>query len=512
MSATTPPSSATISAAWRQALALLVGLLGWMVFWYWETAVAMVDIWSRSDTYAHAFLVPPITLWLIWQQRSEILSEQPRTSLLLAIPVALTTFLWLLGELTAVNALTQFALIATLVLAIMALLGTSVSKRIAFPLAFLFFSIPFGDFMLPKLMEWTAAFTVLALRASGIPVYQEGLQFVIPSGNWSVIEACSGIRYIIASVTVGTLFAYLNYVSLRRRLIFIAVAILVPVVANWLRAYMIVMLGHLSGNKLAAGVDHLIYGWVFFGIVIMIMFMIGARWSEHPAAQQNTPSHTGRPGKTPKAALAALAVALLAAAGPLAFIAIDRADQAAEPNLIQLAPPGGWHETSAFTSWKPAYINPSAELQTYYAQDNQAVGLYIAYYRNQDYQRKLVTSSNTLASSTNHLWSVTEQGFSPSNLADLPAQLHTAQLLGRDTTPESRLVVWQWYWVNGKLTTSPAVAKLYTALSRLRGEGDDSAVIMLYAADENAAQSLPAFAALAAPAINRLLANTRAHR
>ena len=57
------------------------------------------------------------------------------------------------------------------------------------------------------------------------------------------------------------------------------VALVVPLVANWLRAYIIVMLGHLSGNKIATGVDHLIYGWVFFGIVIMVMFMIGARWS-----------------------------------------------------------------------------------------------------------------------------------------------------------------------------------------------------------------------------------------
>ncbi|KAB2910242.1 MAG: exosortase A, partial [Dechloromonas sp.] len=249
-----------LSPAWRQALPLVLALIAWLIYWYWDTAAAMVGIWSRSETYTHAFVVPPIALWLIWRQRALIHAEQPRTSLLLAIPIIFTTFAWLLGELTAVNALTQFALVATLVLAIMALLGTAVSKRIAFPLAFLFFSVPFGDFMMPRLMDWTAAFTVLALRASGIPVYQEGLQFVIPSGNWSVVEACSGIRYIIASLTVGTLFAYLNYTSLRRRLIFILVSILVPVVANWLRAYIIVMLGHLSGNKLAAGVDHLIYG------------------------------------------------------------------------------------------------------------------------------------------------------------------------------------------------------------------------------------------------------------
>ena len=56
--------------------------------------------------------------------------------------------------------------------------------------------MPFGEFALPQMMEWTANFTVLALRLSGIPVFREGLQFVIPSGNWSVVEACSGVRYL----------------------------------------------------------------------------------------------------------------------------------------------------------------------------------------------------------------------------------------------------------------------------------------------------------------------------
>ena len=125
--------------------------------------------------------------------------------------------------------------------------------------------MPFGEFLLPVLMEYTANFTVTALRLSGIPVYREGLQFVIPSGSWSVVEACSGVRYLIASFMIGTLFAYLNYRSTRRRLVFMGVSIVVPILANWLRAYMIVMLGHLSGNTIAVGVDHLIYGWLFFG-------------------------------------------------------------------------------------------------------------------------------------------------------------------------------------------------------------------------------------------------------
>jgi exosortase len=134
--------------------------------------------------------------------------------------------------------------------------------------------------MLPSMMQWTADFTVFALQLSGVPVLREGLQFVIPTGSWSVVEACSGVRYLIASFMVGTLFAYLNYRSSWRRAVFMLVSLLVPIVANWVRAYLIVMTGHLSGNELAVGADHLIYGWVFFGIVIGLMFMIGARWTE----------------------------------------------------------------------------------------------------------------------------------------------------------------------------------------------------------------------------------------
>lgn len=502
--------------SWREALLLLIVLIGWILFWYWDTATAMVGIWERSETYAHAFIVPPITLWLIWRQRALVLSEQPRASLILAIPVALTTILWLLGQLTAVNALTQFALIATLVLAIMALLGVQVSKRIAFPLAFLFFSVPIGDFMMPKLMDWTAAFTVLALRISGIPVYQEGLQFVIPSGNWSVVEACSGIRYIIASLTVGTLFAYLNYVSLRRRVIFIAISAIVPVIANWLRAYLIVLLGHISGNKLAAGVDHLIYGWLFFGLVIMVMFMIGARWSESDpdeGVSTNLVQKHRAPGITPW--LASAGIALLATMGPLAFVAIDHADKAAPPNLARLVPPEGWTEDSPISSWRPAYANPSAEFQTSYRNNERKVGIYIAYYRNQNYERKLVTSTNLLTEFKDQVWSTINQGNEQVVINGKVLQIRTAELLGKETTPAVRLKVWRWYWINGRLASNDIEAKFYTALSRLLGHGDDSAVVMLYTPLDQTGSpdaTLEAFAADTSQNIAKMLLQTRDQR
>ncbi len=262
------PATLTLAAVW-----LVLGLL------YTDTVATMVGIWYRSETFAHAFLVPPISAWLIWRQRAQLarLNPQPQPWLLAGLAVAAVG--WLLADLVKVNSASQLAWMAMLVLSVPAVLGLAVASAILFPLLFLFFAVPVGEFMLPYMMEWTADFTVYALRMSGIPVYREGLQFVIPSGSWSVVEACSGVRYLIASFMVGTLFAYLNYRSTKRRVIFIIASLLIPILANWLRAYMIVMLGHLSGNTIAVGVDHLLYGRLFFGVVGMLMFYMGGRWS-----------------------------------------------------------------------------------------------------------------------------------------------------------------------------------------------------------------------------------------
>ena len=147
--------------------------------------------------------------------------------------------------------------------------------------------MPLGEVLVPTLMDWTATFTVAALRASGVPVYQEGNFLVIPSGMWSIVEACSGLRYLIASLMVGCLYAYLSYRSPGRRVAFIAASLVLPIFANWLRAYMIVMLGHLSNNRLAVGVDHLIYGWIFFGLVMVLLLWIGSRWREDDPARSD---------------------------------------------------------------------------------------------------------------------------------------------------------------------------------------------------------------------------------
>ena len=502
--------------SWRIALPAVIFALSVILLVYRETAWSMVEIWRRSETFTHGFLVPPITLWLIWRIRNKIALIAPRPNALALVALAGTGFVWLLGELATVSVLSQFALTTMLAVTVPAVLGLSVARSVAFPLAFLYFAVPFGEFAMPQLMEWTANFTVLGLRLTGIPVFREGLHFAIPSGNWSVVEACSGVRYIIASLTVGTLFAYLNYHSLKRRLIFVGVAFLVPVIANWIRAYMIVMLGHLSGNKLAAGVDHLIYGWLFFGIVIMVMFWIGSRWREDELPPQVTHSESTNTsaGTNSRLLIATLSVAVLAVIWPLAQWKIERIVPPQIARIETLGPIAGWPVSAAtFAEWSPVYDNPSATLQyTFETEDGKRAGLYLGYYRNQDYSRKLVSSNNILVRSNDVQWAKVKSGSRQITLDRQSVSARTAELRSSDS---SRIVVWQWYWVDGYRTASGFKAKAYTALSRLMGRGDDSAVIIVYAPKEDAGggeAALEAFVQSATPEIERVLGQTRAVR
>ena len=488
-SSTTSTAPAAPARAWRVALPLLVLVLACILLLYRDTAIAMVTIWYRSGTFTHAFMVPPIVLWLIGRRRQELALLMPRPAFWVLIPIVGVALFWLLADLVAVNAATQLALVALLVLAVPAVLGLGVARAITFPLLFLFFAVPIGEFLLPQLMEWTAHFTIIALRLSGIPVYQEGLQFVIPSGSWSVVEACSGVRYLIASLTVGTLFAYLNYQSTMRRILFVIVSILVPVVANWMRAYMIVMLGHLSGNTLAVGVDHLIYGWVFFGVVIMIMFWIGAKWSEPDQPLKVANALAFRAASPPISFLAAALSMLVVVALPSAARwSIDRHIETAPARLVAPGALAKWRIADAnIFGFKPAFQNPSAEINRVYGNGDALIGLYLGYYQDQDYERKLVSSANVLAVSNDPVWSVVTQGARTASFGSEQTSVRTAELRRlplSGSEQHSRLNVWKIYWIDGRLTANDYRAKVYSAVYRLLGRGDHSAVIIVYAAKD----------------------------
>jgi EpsI family protein len=258
----------------------------------------------------------------------------------------------------------------------------------------------------------------------------------------------------------------------------------------------------------------LIYGWVFFGVVIMILYLIGARWAEPElalVAVSASRSVHERHGASRRALSATLLAGVLVVLAPqLAAAGLQRAEvDAAPPHLALPDRLGDWDAAGAqIVEWKPRFQNPSAEVRRAYASEGRTVGVYLAYFRGQGPDRKLVSSQNVLVTADDTKWNQVATGRHQLTSAGGPLALGTAELLGTVQSSAQRraqLQVWRSYWVNDNLVAGDAAAKLQGALSQLRGQGDDGALIVLYADGESKQESIAALQAFADTNLDALL-------
>ncbi len=493
---------------WLRAGALTLSALLLLTAMFWSTFYSMAEVWERSETFAHGYLIFPISIWLIWRRWDVLSQVSPRPDLRGLVLLALAGAGWLLADAGSVNVVAQYAYIVMLIAVVWTLLGAQFVWAAFFPLMFLLFAVPMGEFLIQPLMGVTADFTVAMLQATGIPVYREGLFFSIPSGDWSVVEGCSGLRYLIASITLGVLYAYLTFRSWKRRLLFSIAAIIVPIFANSGRAYMIVMIAHLSDMKLALGVDHYIYGWVFFGIVMLLLFWIGSFWRED---DQPEPEHVSPvpavAGMRACPMLPVMLISLLTAGlWPLYAGWLSARPLPVMPEL-QAEAQGGWQPAEAFTTWVPHWIGADRQMRQSYTQAGRNVLLELNYYVTQRQDAELVNSQNYMIKQKDPAWSNVGEAIVTVQINGLSQQVRQAKLRGSNG---QRLLVWQWNLINQRPVVNDHMAKLSLALDRVRMKRDDGLSVLIATPYEEveldaAAATLSRFTADMNEAIGRTL-------
>lgn len=510
----TPEQAPESFKGWPIAAALVLSAIFWVLAWHLDTAQSIVAIWQRSETFAHGFLIAPISTWLIWRRRDALAALTPRPEFLVLPLLALAGFGWLLGQLAGAGVVQQYGLVVMIPLLVWSILGSEVVRALAFPLFFLLFAVPFGEFLVPPLMEHTADFLAFALKLTGIPVYREGLFLTIPSGTWSVVEACSGLRYLIASLTLGFLYAYLTYRSFVRRAVFVAFSVIVPIVANWVRAYMIVMIGHLSSMKYAVGIDHLIYGWLFFGVVMLILFWIGSFWREdvepHPAALRTVPHAQQNTSFLGTILAATITAAVTVALWPFAASRLEGTGPLSPPVLQAPRSAGGWEPVPGeLSDWMPRFANPRVWVKQSYIKEARRAEVFIGYYRQQRQAAQLITSQNVLVSTRDRVWGNVGETRRTLDLGSEQLSAIEARLKGHSV----QLLVWRWYWVDGRYVVNPYWAKLLQAKSKLFGRGDDGAVVIVYTESDDrpdaAERAIRDFVTSVLPAITGSLESAR---
>lgn len=326
------PSTATITLPIPRArrrlgpalLALGVVTIGIALLFAPELRAA-VEVWTLSTAYGHCFFIIPIALYLAWERRHVAVHTPvvpiPQAALL-ALPLGVV---WLAAERMGIMEGQQFLVMGFFELAVVCVLGWRMAWAMAVPLFYLGFLVPAGAFLTPALQNFTASVITTGLDIVGIPYYADALIIEIPEGKFFVAEACAGLRFLIASIAFGVLYACMIYRSPGRRALFILASIVVPVFANGLRALGIVVLGHHLGSAQAAVVDHILYGWLFFSLVLLILILLGLPFREDGGPFPVRPSALALTVPAPrKLWLAAACMLVLPALAPALVAWFDR--------------------------------------------------------------------------------------------------------------------------------------------------------------------------------------------
>jgi exosortase A len=268
---------------WQRHLAALAALSAAILAIFWRDAADMVGIWWHSSTFTHCLLMVPMIGWLVSQRVPLLRPLTPAYWWPALIWLAGAGLVWLVGEAAGVGLFRQLGLILMLQGAVAAALGEKLARGLLFPLAYALLLVPFGEELVPLLQTFTAHIAVALLHLSGIAAEMQGVFVTTKAGFFEVAEECSGVNFLIAMLAYSVFAAHLCFRSWTRRIIFVLLALATTIVANALRAYGTMVAAEIWGIEAAGGIDHIFYGWIFFGLVIALVMLVALRWFDRPA-------------------------------------------------------------------------------------------------------------------------------------------------------------------------------------------------------------------------------------
>lgn len=246
-----------------------------------------------DGTYSHAYLMPLIIGYLLWQQRSSLHLRFSLIFLLLAT---------LCGIALAISLIAQFTSIGRLLFPLyIILLSCSLlkpGKALIVPLALTWFITPVWGGLIEPLQAIAVFLTRFFMQFTHIPVYVEGNFVQIPQGVFEIAEGCSGLRYFIVSLALSTLLCHLQLRKIRNMLLVTLCAVLGAILVNGIRIVLIILIGYFSDMQSSIVHDHNMFGWfLYIPFIVGLFYLVGKLEPLHtetlPASRQQTLPITG---------------------------------------------------------------------------------------------------------------------------------------------------------------------------------------------------------------------------
>lgn len=247
----------------------------------------LAQVWRYSfddGTYSHAFIIPFISLFFIYKAVHEqgLVFRQQR--LWLGITLQLMIGLVYLVTIAAQLSLGYLGLLP-LVLASFYLSLFRFNRYLITSAIVLLFAVPvWGVLTLP--LQHLSIFAVGKIMGlTGIPTYIEGESFTIPNGVFAIVGGCSGLRYLLVSLLISFLYISLYLKQKRTMVLFLCVAVLGALVANWIRITLLILIGYYTDMQSSILPDHNHFGWYVYAPFLLVLFA----WGRHLQGEKALP-------------------------------------------------------------------------------------------------------------------------------------------------------------------------------------------------------------------------------
>jgi len=474
-------SDASVPSDWAMHMRYLLAAWAGIMLFFWRDVWTMIATWWDISTYNHCLLIVPIIYWLVHQRRDELMKITPGVWAPGLLWIGVASVGWMLGEAAGVTFARHLGIIMMLQGAVVTILGSTVARGLIFPLAYSFFLVPFGEELVPFLQTITAKMSMVMLGWANIPAFIDGIFISTPTGYFEVAEACSGIKFLIAMVAYGALVGNVCFQSWNRRVLFMLASIIVPVIANGIRAFGTIYIAHHTSVDFASGFDHIFYGWFFFAFVLSLVMLIGWPFFDRKIdgrmidGDNLERQNTKQLSKWSLSKIAAIMAAIVVT--PMLWISVIAAQTSSVPEQITLPKLSGWERVDykPFYKWEPLFEGASHVLLGRYQnlKTSEQVDLSIAVFNKQEEGREIVGyGQGGLVPDTNWSWNRNLEG---------PEQANAIQIIAPG--PVVRDIV-SFYRIGGVLTGSGSVVKLKTLKAKLLG-GNQQAVAILVSSEKN---------------------------
>ena len=478
------------------ALILLAGLL------YRETAMAIWGLWNNNHipTYSHGPLLLLVCLYILYREWRNNKDELALNISYFGMMGLLGSgLLWFLAALGSVQIIQMLSLVAVFAFMFIGVLGYHQAKAYLFPILLTIGALPVWEVVLPYLQLNTAVVAGWLTSLTIQPSIREGMLINIPAGSFAVEATCSGLAYFIVSIIISLLFVYSHRLPIKQSLFFVLAAMLVAIVANIIRVYIIIVSGQLTEmQSYFITQEHVSLGWGIFAIGIsFFLWLAGRLVANQPsgAAVVNGPEEGKTASQTQidnnqlnerqgsEALHAQTIPPIVHSGGTWAFVismvivavitgplanAAYRINPAQVVNFqVQLPDEvNGWKKIPYTGSYRPRLQKGDVmqEASFFNTGEDSRIYLLVNYFYRQRQDAEAVSDMNRFATDRN--WSrIGSHKISP-GLADF-ADIEETRLRARNG--EEKLV-WYWYETNGYRTSRDWLAKLQNIIGILRGK------------------------------------------